>query len=465
MRRTLVAAAACAVALLVAVPAAEAATTGSPAPSHARVASPVVHSPLVRSLGERLPFRFVPLARRLSGGGTVDLTVQTYAGGAEAGAQAGWWVTAGDQTGHGAGATDAAGHVAMAGVPAAAGGGGEIAVAPAGPEGVLYDLSGMTWGESGWTGTLRPGRMSLSLMLSDVGDEAPWPQAVIRLYSTSGAETHMARTVVPRDGSQTNASPYTMPLAQENLSMMCINYWSDQGKEIPLQGRSTTPGVTTTTIDKYWGDDCEAIFFPGWASGRPGTKTQLNLANFPLGWTNSLGAVADWPATAKPTSYGDFPSAGYSYEAKDITVPATMAPGYAYWVWADHAEGHLYLLTAFQTCTLKPSRSSVAKNGSLTLSGVVPVKGHYGTHKGTPKDVTIYWTTSSRLAKAGQPSKSGGSAQAGGWIRLGKARTDRLGRFSKGSVKPARTTWYVAWYPGDSQYWGAWTSLTKVTMK
>jgi hypothetical protein len=276
----------------------------------------------------------------------------------------------------------------------------------------------------------------------------------------------VATTVVPRDGSQTNASPYTIPLVTEDLTWICINWWSDEGTEVDLRSthRKTAPGTTRTTTDTYW-EGGVSISLPGWASGKPGTRTQLVMESFPLGWTHSIGAVADHPATAKPKSYGDLPADGMSCQTMDLTIPATMAPGYAYWVWSDHVEGPLSLVTAFQTCTLTPSKARVVRGRPVTLSGVVPIKGHYGAKKGTPKYVTIYRTTSARLVRAGQPSRPGGSPHVDGWMRVGQVRTDRLGRFVKTGVAPTQTTHYVAWYPGDGQYWGAWTSLTKVTVK
>jgi hypothetical protein len=461
MRRPLLAAASGAAMLLLAVPAAGA----TPVTSHARAASPVIHSRAAQAEQHRLPFRFVPLGRRLTGAGTIDLTVKKYDGTVDSGAQASWSVTSRGQFAHGTGTTDASGQVAMHDVPAAAAA-GEIAVLPNTADGGVFDLSDMTWGDSGWAGTLQPGRLSLSLMHSDQSTLPPWPYAVVNLYSGSGAETHAATTFVTRDGSQTHAAPSTIPLAAgEDLTTLCINWWSDMGSEVQLTGKQTSPGVTTTTTDKYWEDTASFITLPGWASGKPGTKTTLYLGYFPLGWTNRIGAVADYPATATPKSYGDLPSDGMTYQGMDLTIPASMPPGYSYWVWADHVEGHLSLTTSFQTCTLKPSKTSVAKGNAVTLSGVVPIQGHYGNHKGTPKTVTIYWTTNAKLVKAGQPSKPGGTPHVDGWMRAGTARTDRLGKYVKAGITPARTTYYVAWYPKDAEYFGAWTSLTKVTVR
>jgi len=96
------------------------------------------------------------------------------------------------------------------------------------------------------------------------------------------------------------------------------------------------------------------------------------------------------------------------------------------------------------------------------MSGVVPIKGHYGSKKGTPKYVTLYKTTSAKTAKA-QPKYAGGRTVKA-WTKVGRTRTDGLGKY-KLSTRPGKTTWYCAWYAGDNSYWGAWTSVAKVTVR
>ena len=105
-------------------------------------------------------------------------------------------------------------------------------------------------------------------------------------------------------------------------------------------------------------------------------------------------------------------------------------------MWADHSQGSLSLWTSFQVCTLKPSRAIVGRSTAIALSGIVPIKGHQGSQRGTPKYVHIYKTTSSRLAAKGQPPVNGGATRAAGWTRIGKVRTDGLGKYRKGSIRP-----------------------------
>ena len=118
----------------------------------------------------------------------------------------------------------------------------------------------------------------------------------------------------------------------------------------------------------------------------------------------------------------------------------------------------------FQICTLKPSRATVSKGTAIALSGIVPIKGHYGSKKGTPKYVTIYKTTSSRRAAKYQPPIAGEDADRP-QLDQGRQGPHRRPRQVPQGLDPSvrATTWYCAWYPGDSWYWGAWTSVAKVT--
>ena len=368
--------------------------------------------------------------------------------------------------GTGYGYTDTAGHVDLTGVAAATSDNGEIAVYLAGADDGMYDLTGMYWNAS-WTGALQPGRLPLTITRSSLVGWNGWSEARVRLYSEKGLETHMARTDVTRTGSYTAGYARTITTGPETLSAGTVYFWDDEGMELPVSGIAVSSGATAGPSLDVYEADAHRIWTDYWGSGKPGTVTWLGLENYPYGWTNRIGGVASWPLTASEKSLGSLTSDGSTApDWKRFTVPSTMAPGYRFYVWSEHTDGPLALLTWFQTCTLKPSRATVSGGTAIALSGVVPIKGHEGSKKGTPKYVTIYKTTSSTLAAKGQPAAPGGSLRAAGWTKVGsRVRTDGLGKYRKGSIRPARTTWYAAWYPGDSWYWGAWTSVAKVTVR
>ncbi len=423
-------------------------------------------APLAKARVDRAPYRFEPLARSLTGSGTISLNVYTYDGTPEVGANVGWWVFGDTDYGFGTGATDDAGHVDMYGVPAATADNGEIAVFADDDASTMYDLWGLSWGASGWTGGLQPGRLPVTLVRSTDKNWNNWDYARARLWSQQGAETHLARSDIARAAETTSGYAATITTGPEQLSAGTIYFWDDEGMELSsVNGTAVSPGTTAGPGLSVRQADAQRVWMDYWGSGKPGTSTWLIMNNFPAGWTNAITGVAGWPQTAASRSFGSATSTGAKNTVKRITIPSGAAPGYAYWVWADHQDGTLSLVTSFQTCTLKPSKASVRKGAAITLSGVVPIKGHEGSTKGTRKYVTIYKTTSSKLAKKGQPAKSGGASRVAGWTKVAKVRTDGLGKYRKASIRPTRTTWYAAWYPGDSWYWGAWTSLARVTVR
>lgn len=463
MQRLFVAAALCAASLLFAAPAALAVSAPSHASGHSGASA---RASFAKDRMDRAPLKYEPLARRLLiGSGTISLNVYSHTSQEEVGARADWLVLTDTDYGTGFGYTDVNGHVDLTGVPAATSDNGELTVSLPNAEDTLYDLWGLSWGDSGWTGALQAGRLPVTIVRSGDANWNYWTEARVRLWTQNGAETHLARTDIARTAITTFGHARTITTGPEQLQAGTIYFWDDEGMELPVSGTAVSPGTTASTEVTAREADAQRVFMDYWGSGKPGTRTRLVMNNFPEGWTNAIGGVADWPQTAASKSFGTFTSQGDEYESKSMTIPSGVAPGYAYWVWADHSQGSLSLWTSFQVCTLKPSRATVGRSTAIALSGIVPIKGHEGSKRGTPKYVHLYKTTSSRLAAKGQPPVSGGGTRAAGWTRIGKVRTDGLGKYRKGSVRPGRTSWYVAWYPRDSWYWGAWTSVAKVTVR
>jgi hypothetical protein len=465
MRRLFVAAVVCAAVLLVTAPAALAWTAPLHPVGHNRTAA---HVPYVKRSADRAPLRYEPLARRiLSGTGTISLNVYTYDGQPEVNAEADWWVSTDADYGTGHAFTDASGHVDLTGVYEATSNNGEVAVYLDNTTDYgMYDLYNMSWGPTGFSGGLQPGRLPFTLVHDASFGWQYWSAARVRLWAqNAGGEIHMARTDIPKTSATTTGYANTISTGPESLVGGSIYFWDDEGMELSVEGIQVSSGSEATPRQTVSQADAQRVWMDRWGSGKPGTSTWLVMNNYPDNWVNGIYGVADYPSSARVKSFGSFTSTGAEYDGKKMTIPSTAAPGYSYWVWASHDSGPLSLTTRFQTCTLKPSRATVSKGTAIAMSGIVPIKGHYGSKKGTPKYVTIYKTTSARLAAKGQPPVSGGKTLAAKWTKVGKVRTDGLGKYRKGSIRPSRTTWYCAWYPGDSWYWGAWTSVAKVTAR
>lgn len=163
--------------------------------------------------------------------------------------------------------------------------------------------------------------------------------------------------------------------------------------------------------------------------------------------------------------WADYTSTGPERQIVRLTVPAKTWPGYALDVNTTertlrYEMAETGLSEYFQTCTLKASQGVIGRGDAVRLSGVVPVQGRHGSYPGRPKYVWIY----SRATARSQPPTTW-DATNGGWKLVARVRTDGLGRYHSATLSPRRTTWYVARYAGDADYWRAYTSVLKVRVR
>ena len=220
MRRLFVAAVMCAAVLLVTAPVALALT----APLHRRLrpTRPSTTWPHVAQRRPRAGSRsYHWRAASSAEAGTISLNVYSFYGQPEVGAEADWWVSTDTDYGTGYGFTDASGHVDLTGVPAATSANGEIAVfldPAAHPDNGAYDLWNLSWGDTGLTGGLQPGRLPMTIVRSGQDGWNTWSAA--RAGSgrrTAGGELHLARTDIARTGSTTSRSARTITTGPETL--------------------------------------------------------------------------------------------------------------------------------------------------------------------------------------------------------------------------------------------------------
>lgn len=460
MRRLSVAVSLCAVILLLVTSVAVAAPR--------RAATSAGLRPHVAGLshGQAAPMGYLPLARRLagSGAGTISLNVYAWNGIAEAGAATDWYVYTDTGYTTGGGTTDANGHVEMTGVLAADADNGEITVDLAAGDDGWYDLWNLSWPSTGTDMGLQAGNLPVTLVRSSDGAWNTWTAARVWLWARQavGTQVHLAASNIARSGDTTNGYARTIQTGPETLGAGATYFWDNEGLEMEVDGIAVGPGQTAVAAPTTYEADAQRLYVGGWGSGKPGSSAWVVMDDFPNGWVNDISGVADYPETASMKSFGSFTCTGADYEAQRVTIPKTAPPGYAYWIEAAHTTGPLDLWTMFQVCTIKPSKAAVRANTSISLSGIVPVAGHYGGKTGTPKYVTLYKTTSAKVAKS-QPKYAGGKTVKG-WTKVKRMRADGLGKY-KTSARPAKTTWYCVWYPGDDWYWGAWTSVAKVTVR
>ena len=415
----------------------------------------------LRTWGSARTAQYVPLARTLTGTGTLRFNVYQPNSLAEVGADVYWDVMSDAGSAGGHGMTDADGKVTLTGVPGASSNGEVDILSNTGT--YAYTLSGLSWPEADNAAAgVQSGTMPLTITPSDDPYYNGWTDVYVALRVAAGNGTFEADTEIPRTAPPTGDAMTMNAFGPSTLTDGTLKFREDEGLELNVYGLPVSPGEQTTypaTVDEA---SAQRIWTSGWGSGKPGSRFSLVFDDFAAGWQNSVVAIADWPTTAPLRNLGHWTSATLESQGKSITVPKTTLPGYAYRLFVSHETGPLQLSTWFQTCSLKASSATVHHGGAIKLSGVVPVAYHQGKQKGSPKTVTIYAT---KTSTSSQPTKAGGFRSSGGWTKVGTARANGLGVFTTKALRPSRTTRYVVWYPRDKWYWAAYTSVIKVTVK
>ena len=241
-------------------------------------------------------------------------------------------------------------------------------------------------------------------------------------------------------------------------SGVAVYWWDNEGVEAAID--VNVDGTVGTIGPSKEADSCRTrITAPFWASGAPGTSVTLRLQGYPNGWVNGLLGQMVYPFGAPTHAFAEFTATGATSDFTHVRVPASATPGSAYKITAQHKTGPLGLTATFQVCTLKPASRSIKKGATVKLSGVVPVSGHEGTTAGRPTGVVVF----ARTKAAEQPAKWNPSGQ--GWSKVAADTTDGFGRYATKPLRPLRTTWYVARYPGDSRYRPGYTAVVKVTVR
>ena len=172
---------------------------------------------------------------------------------------------------------------------------------------------------------------------------------------------------------------------------------------------------------------------------------------------NKLNGQPGYPFGVQPQLLGTSTASGRAGgDTVLVTVPATTTPGYSYKIIAQHSTGPLWTHDLVPGVHAQAVCGLLKKGKSIKLKGIVPISGHEGSTAGRPTKVTVF----ARTSAGAQPAKWDPTGQ--GWRKVATDTTDGLGAYATRALQPTRTTWYVARYPGDSRYKGAFTSVVKV---
>ncbi len=396
--------------------------------------------------------RFVALGARLAGSATVTGHVYDFGGSALAGAQVSWSATVGGAYEGNGTATGADGLYTFVGLPAADGTGELLVSSPTQPWAIgRFDA---TWSDPGTaTFDFRPGVVTTSLQRG--GDWDGWSEVWVDLYGSDTTSAVAGMSLIAGESDTVVGDAWAMPGAYD---VGAAYFWMDEGIEFATAATVTAGqrSAQTVSVDQSLAQRV-TVTTPYWASGSPGSAVKILHEGYPGLWTLDYVGFSDSPTAPTVRTFGSLATTGTGPFTKSITIPTRAPAGYFYLLEVQHREGPLVLDAPFQVCTLKSSKTSVRKGGSIRLSGVIPTEGHWGGTPGKVKYVTLYKRT--RPATAAPTTWD---ATKKGWTKVARIRANGLGRYLSAYLKPTRTTWYVVRYPGDDWYWGAYTSVLKV---
>jgi hypothetical protein len=399
---------------------------------------------------------FAPLGARLAATTTVHGTLYNSYHVTQPGVGVEWdsWSEA-EQTWYwGTGVTDGAGAYSVDARPTTD---GQVWAYPGDS---TFGRAGRTWTAGGSDQVdLYPGRVNVSATRG-----GPWTGFGGYTVRLMGSTEYSRGDVTAAD---TASSPVngTIEALDGSYAGGSVTFFYDEGIEFSTPVTVTSGATSGTTVNV---DEANAqrvwIQAPYWASGKPGATVKLARNNFPAGWINDVTGYSDPKSTAYK-AFGKKTSAGGSTESVSVKVPATAKPGYGYWIGFQHVDASgdaepLYVEEMYQVSTMKPSKTAISKGTRIRVSGVVPTEGHWGSQAGKRKSIALWW----HKGTAGVPTKWV-PKKSSGWILVGAMKTTTLGAYTTPYIRPPATGTLVVQYEGDEWYWGAYTSVRKVTVR
>jgi hypothetical protein len=367
--------------------------------------------------------------------------------------------------------TDASGLYSVSGVPASTHG---LLTGTMGSDEYEWDMWDLTFADPATsTYDVRPARVAWSATRGGP-QAASWQDpGIIWITGTNATGGQFAvKDYAPKSAaggsSGTTVSGTTLAFPGD-LRWMGLWFGANEAAEWyaydPGTGNAPVPVTAGSTATlPFTFDEASAyrvlITDPYWASGRPGTVLRLGLQNFPAGMSFTFegsvdaGVHTDWNGKSYTTT-------GPAEQTVHLTVPkkAGAGPGRVFYVRLQEvtallpSQSYMFFYVSFQVCTLNASETSISRGTAVKLHGLVPVAGR------TPKYVWIY-----RRATAASPPTVWDATQHG-WRLVERLRTDRNGRYHSAWLTPTRTTWYVARYAGDADYFRAYTSVRTVRVR
>ena len=311
----------------------------------------------------------------------------------------------------------------------------------------VHDLHDMSWDDPGGdTLDVQPGYVPVQIFSGGKWG-SQFQYAYLDTWTTGAKWSAWTETGRAKSGQPTLTSAYALA---GSLDGAAAYFFGNESMEIPTTGVTITPGGTASTT--LTADEANAqrvwISSPRWASGKAGTAVKISLQNFATRWFNSL--IGQDSCNERTKGFGDWTSAGTATQTRSLTIPARPRRG------ARTSCGQTMRTTRLGCPSSHPSKCAHSLPNrpfsrppyDLYFTGRVPTDGHR-------KRVLLY----QRFASAGQPAYAGGFTKANGWSLKRSWRVNADGKFRSDGWLEGRTAWYCLWYAGDSEHWGAWTSV------
>jgi hypothetical protein len=293
---------------------------------------------------------------------------------------------------------------------------------------------------------VQPGHISFSTDHAAQG--TPWTSVFVRTWGAGG----MSATSLK---GATGEVPATAASVDHVVAYWFINEGKEWAAPSPI---AVTPGALAggTVVISEAGAQFISVLSPVWASGAPGTTVTLEVDNWVAPMTARFSFTSQDPNDPRGTYPWATPFTGNTSSQRTValTIPKKVKAGFdlhIHMAGTDASSALLDLYDHFQVCTLTASKAAVARGASVRLSGVVPTSG-------SSKKVVLY----GRAKASGQPTTW--DAAKAGWKKIATIAASKTGAYKSALLKPARTTWYVVRYPGDSANFDAFTSVLKVTV-
>jgi hypothetical protein len=303
---------------------------------------------------------------------------------------------------------------------------------------------------------LRPGQVAVEAVRSSDGDWNDWTALWVACYGPHGTAD---REIVGTSGYAYAVAP--------SFDYATVEFWANEETEVQTFADPVpvAAGATSRASIQVFEEDSRRIWVdhPYWASGPPDARITVALENWPAGYRAQFYGDQDAPDDRAIDYAGEWTSSGRTGYVT-MTVPSWATAGYQFhphawrsddlWAFTD-----LDIHDFYQVCTLKPSASSFRRGQWITVSGVIPTQGHWGSRPGIRKTVTLY----AHQGPAKVPTKW--DPRSEGWAKVSSMKADGLGRYTSKRFRPNTTLTLVVRYPGDDWYWGAYTGARKITVK